>query len=463
MVLNYFNNIFSNKAFRDLGGIILSSLALLFWAFYNDYPLFFSSDTAMYLEAAFAKNVGPDRPILYGLFMYYISAKHSLWFVVIIQSLILSILFYCWFRYFSNSSNYLKYYLSFMVLISFFMGASFNASWLMPDIFAPISILSIGLLLFSSKLPKPVLIFLIILSIVSIAMHNSHLYINLGILLIFIVLYCFKTIRELLKKSEIKFNRLILITIIIISSTIFSSTINYFHNGGFKSSQGGTIFLMGSLVEMGIVDTYLGENCERKQFSICDYKDTIPNNFLWASNSPIYKTGGWIVSEDEYSEIVKDILTTPKYLKSVIWKSAIRTFSQFMHFDTGEATAATPRINQAFSRFYPNEYDKYYYAKQNQNKLNFNIVNHLQVIIFLFSIFIYVWFYHKKIELKYRLLILYILLSLIINAWVCGTFSGVYFRYQARVLWLIPLPIFLYIMNFHNSFSIKYFINNKKQ
>ncbi|GAO30514.1 hypothetical protein JCM15548_12791 [Geofilum rubicundum JCM 15548] len=431
---------------KDIGAIFLAAIMLCFWSIYNGYPLFFSSDTAMYLEAAFAKHVGPDRPILYGLFMYYISGQYSLWFVVIVQSLILSYSFYCWFRYFLPGENYLLFFLLYSAFVSIFMGASFNVSWLMPDVFTPLSVLSIGLIIFAPRLPRHVWVFLIGLSILGIAMHNSHLFVCLGLTLLLLAGYAFKSVREIYNLVGIKFSRIAIVIGLIITSAFFAASISYQYGGGFKSSRGGTVFLMGSLVEMGVVDIYLGENCSQKDYRICEYRDTIPNNFLWASNSPIYQTGGWAGSEAEYSAIVNDILTTPKYLKLVVWKSILRTISQFMHFDTGEATKATPRIDQGFRRFYPNEYDNYYKARQNQGELNFKLVNHTQVVIFLSCILLYALIYYKNgMSLKFRFLILFLLIALLINAWVCGTFSGVYFRYQARLLWLIPMPVFLFL------------------
>jgi len=448
-----FHTVFSpSSRAKDVLAVLIAALMLLFWALFNGYPLFFSSDTAMYLEAAFAQQVGPDRPILYGLFMYFLSFRYSLWLVVIVQALIVAYLFYLWFRYYSAGNGYLKYYLIFIGLIAFFMGASFNVSWLMPDVFAPIAVLSIGLMLFASSLPMYVWGFLSVMTIVGVAIHNSHLYICLGLVMIGLFGYVFGPIRKLLYGSGIKLKRLFLLVGLILFSALFSAYVNYVYGGGFSSSRGGKVFLMGSLVEMGVMDAYLGENCEHKNYRICAYRDTIPNNFLWASNSPIYQQGGWAGSEAEYSDIVGDILTTPKYLKSVVWKSVLRTFSQLMHFDTGEATLATPRIDMTFKRFFANEYDNFYNGKQNQGKLDFRFVNHCQMAIFMFSGFIYALvFYKNGMSMPIRTLILFILMALLINAWVCGTFSGVYFRYQARLLWLIPLPIFLFLSKYNRD------------
>jgi hypothetical protein len=449
-------NLIRTYPYNRLLTIASASVMLCFWAFYNTFPMTFNSDSAMYIEAAFNKIVEPDRPILYGLFIYYTSLQWSLWLVVLVQAFIVSLVIFYYFRYFTPVRNFAPYYLSFIAVVTFVMGGSFDVSWLMADVFTPVSLLCTGLLLFAGNLKTRDSVVISVLAVLGIAMHNSHFYIFLCLGLLLLAGFGIKAIREKYRMAGIKARRVMYIIALTMISNFFLSSVQYMLCGSFTSSRGGIIFLMGNLVEMGVVDTYLAENCELKHYTICQYKDTLPNNFMWASNSPMRKTGGWEGSKDEYTAIIKGILTTPKYLKTVVFKSILLGFKQFFYFDTGEAGMPTERVDMAINMYFPHEYSRFRQGWQCLGTLNFGWVNYIQTLIVgacLFC-FLLVFLYHK-LTIRYRMLILVILAGLIINAWVCGTFSGVYPRYQARLTWLMPLPLFLYAVEWMGMRELK--------
>jgi hypothetical protein len=256
----------------------------------------------------------------------------------------------------------------------------------------------------------------------------------------------FKRIRRLYKCAGISTAKIVLVFSLIILSNLFLGVVHYAYSGSFKSSRGGIVFLMGNLVEMGIVDKYLAENCSHKNYRICMYKDSLPNNFLWADNTPIDKTGGWEANQKEYSEIVADIISTPKYAMLLVYKSITYTFKQFFNYDIVDVGKPSVRVNNAVGAYIPGEFQMYTKAKQSKGSLSLSFVNFIQNVIVNFCLFLYLTILlYKRISLKYRFFIFFILVELLINAWICSTFSGVFPRYQIRVMWLLPLPLFLYI------------------
>jgi len=442
---------------------VCTAMVMLCWlAFHNRYPLVFNADTAMYIEAARSGIVGNDRPILYGLFMIFGDWKHSAWLVISIQSFIVSLLFFYCFKYFTPShlSNSLKLrvtYLMFITLISFGMGASFTVCWLISDVFTPVTIMSIGLLLFASHITKIDKIVISLIAIIGTGMHNSNFFIALGTLLVLIIILFNKQVRKIYTKIGLNNGRFAYLIILLIISNLLVRSIHYHYRGGFQSSRGGVFFFMGSLVEMGIIDTYLGENCGVKNYRICKMRDTIPNNFVWDTRSPFQRTGGWYskTNESEYTSIIKDIVTTPRYAKTVLIKSSLNTLKQFFYYDTGEAYRPWDRVNSAIYDAFPKEYLSYLESKQSKGQLDFTLINFLQKVVFGLCLFVYAIVFSKgKRNMPIVALTVFIILSLIINAWLCGTFSGVYPRYQSRVVWLMPLPIFLFILNPRNLESI---------
>ena len=448
----------NSTKFRLFITFVFSIMALLFFSFYNGYPLIFNNDTAAYLECAFYNYSYSDRPPAYGYLMYFVSVAKSLWFVVLAQSIIVAYVVLLFFKNHVKSINR-KLYLGLILTVSLFMGGSLEASWLMPDVFTGIGILCLGLLLFYQNLKLIDWLVLVILLMISIAVHNSHVYIYMGILLLLLVGWFFRVSREFYKYAGLKVNNFLELFVIVIVIYIGITTINYLNFGKGTNSRGGQVFLFANMVEMGLIDEYLAENCSSSNFTICQYKDSIPNNFLWEANSPIHKNGGWNGNEDEYSFIVKDILSNPKYLFPFIRKGVFNSLKQFFRFEIGyEINKSSERVDSAINKFYPIDYFYFYHDKQNNNKLKFQLINYTQKIIFSLSLLFYVYIlFYRKSAAQIKLLLIFIVVALVVNAIVCGVFSGVYARYQSRVVWLLPLPIFLYF----SQVIAKNRVNNK--
>jgi hypothetical protein len=303
-----------------------------------------------------------------------------------------------------------------------------------------------GLLVFVKALKIRDIIIITIISILSIGVHNSHFYICLCLLFLLLMGSIFNKVRKTYDIVGIKLKRLFLILLLIFCSQGCLGLVHYVFSGSFKSSRGGIVFLMSNVVEMGVMDIYLDENCGHKNYKICAYKDSLPNNFLWDVNSPIKKTGGWAANEDEYSVIVKDIMSTPRYLKTLVYKSAIYTVKQFFNYDMADISKAGDRVNNAVRDNYDDEYNGFLLSRENTNTMQVGFINFTQDVIVSICLIIYFFvLVNKKTSPRNRFFILFILSCLIINAWICSTFSGVFPRYQTRVIWMLPLPLFLHL------------------
>jgi len=453
------HDIHLRRKLNQLFSIVISALILCLVACYNTYPLTFNNDTGMYINSGFSGRVANDRPILYGLFIFFFSLQQSLWLVIFVQSLMVSTILFYYFKYFTCNINYIPYFIAFVGLISLCMAASFEVSWLMPDVFTSILILCLGLLIFKNDIIIRDLIVVSFLLILSIGVHNSHFFIYIGLCIIVFAGFLIKKTRKAHDNLNLNFKRLAFIISLGISSYFITGGIHYFYGGTFKSSRGGAIFLMSNLVEMGILDSYLNDNCAKHNFTLCAYRDSIPNNFLWEENSPIYKTGGWARNEKEYSTIIYNILTTPKYLKTFIFKSMVYTVKQFFNYDVIDINKPSDVINEAIMGNFNQEYNNFLRARQNNDKISFGLINFTQNIIVGICLFLYITILVlNKTTTEFKLLLIFILIALFLNAWVCSTFSGVFSRYQSRVTWLLPLPLFLHAM----SSPAFYFIFNRK-
>ena len=441
-----------NHSIQNFVLVLLGGIILCFMGFYNTFPYVFS-DCGTYIGSGFDLKVPLDRPIFYGLFIRHVSLLTSLWLVILVQGLMVSLILFYYFRYLSGTPRFRIYYIAFILFITFFTSASFHVSQLIPDVFTSVSILCLGLFLLVREMKTRDLIFTTIILIVAVAVHNSHFLISVLLLSLFTLLFLIGKFKKKAADLFISGKRILYTWSVVLFTFLMVCTVHYKLGGGFSLSRAGPVFLMGRIQNMGLLEPYLSENCDKHHYKICEYKGKIPGDFLWDyDSSPLYKLGGWESQSlrDEYTAIEKDILTTPKYAHLFLVKSIESAFTQFFCFSTGDASpqreGSPPYI--AISVHYPGSLQPYMASHQWTQTLNFAFINQSQEFILALCLLFYITCFIYPLKFKrYHRLILFILAGMFINAFVCGALSGVVERYQSRVIWLLPLPLFLIIAN----------------
>ena len=425
------------KRVETIALLILGAIFLCFLGFYNNYPLVYP-DTGTYIYSGFAGKVPNDRPITYGLFIRHTSLAETTWLVIFAQGLIISLLIFYVVEKIARPKNTLVMFLSIITFLVLFTGISTNVSQLIPDVFAPAFLLGLLILLFAKDLKRRDSVIVVLLSWLSIIVHNSHLMISAILFLTVVALV-------LLKVIIVPKKRIVLCGCLIVISCLSVPSIHYAYGGGFQYSKGGHMFIMNKLVEIGILDHYLKRNCDKKEYKICEYKDNIPTDFLWDyDNSPVYKTGGWEKNEREYKAIIQDIYTTPVYLKKIFVKHLSYMLKQFFSFNTGDTPVQNvgSHAHQVIEQYFNHELREYLLALQQRNGLDYDIKNITTRILFFVTLII-AFTLLKTGNQEQRRIILFILIALVINAFVCANLSTVVPRYQSRVVWLLPFIIFV--------------------
>lgn len=439
--------------------ISLCVLLLLLPAFYNGFPYFFNNDSAVYIESGCKFEAKPDRSIIYGIFVRYVSG-FSIWMVVVIQAYLLAILLFLCFKHFSTTPNFRPRYF-FCVLFITLMGAGFDVSWVMPDIFTSISILSLALLLFAKPLGKMKFIGISLIFCLSLIIHSSHIYIVILILLSIAAVLLFMLIwrKTFFLKDMLKIKMPYITGLVILCAFSTAFIHSKCKNGKFSSSLGASVFLMNNMIEMGIIDSYLSEYCWENNYRLCEYAGRMPNNFLWDPGSPLQKTGGWSkANQDEYLLIEKRILTHPKYLSLFLFKSALFTIKQFFNFDLDHAQKPTDYVRNTVAKYYPKENNRYRSSRQFLGRLNFFWLNYSQRLLFFLCAAFFICHIYNRQNRQLTYSLLFVFLSILANDIICSVFSGVYPRYQTRVIFLMPIPLFLYfssdaLVSFFNIFK----------
>lgn len=426
----------------------MACLSLMSPALQNGFPLLYS-DSATYILYGFWQGVPIDRPILYSLFLRHISLAYSLWFPVFAQSAMVLYLvfklFHCVFR--------LSYAYAIacvvVILLAFTTGLSNFSSQLMPDLFASLAFISVVLLLYYKNLSQWDKYFLPVLIVFFVACHLSNL--PLVLFLLFAIAFS-KALFPF--QHAISFSALFVLMVLTI---VCVPAINYLYDGNWYYSKSKHVFMSATLQRKGILYDYLSENCQNQNYMLCSSIDKLKTQdhtaYLWTEESALLDSaclaaGGWgncwAQKNTELGVIIKNALQEPKYLKRYLLGSIQDFWVQLFDFEIGHLTqqgknsAFLPIINNHL----PNDLGHFEKASQYQNDLFFHSVTRIQLVLVALSalgLLVLSFTLYKKQQRHFLILIALLILFLLANAAVCGILSTPVNRYQARVIWLLPL------------------------
>lgn len=437
--------------------LLVCTLLSCMVAFINKYPLVYS-DTGTYIDSGFQGFVPKDRPIFYGLFIRHISLASSLWYVVIAQGFLASWLLRLSLGIFFSG---FKRDLLLMLSIGFlccFTSYSHTVSILIPDLFTPLAILCILVLTLHNNLSRFTHFAVALLFLFCLCAQTSTL-MSISILLpvLLVVLY--------LKRNHPEysgyFRKAAKVGLYLALAFLLIPTLNYAFGKRFQFGTNSHIFIMGHMVESGVLEPYLKEHCAEKNWKLCRYQDSLVWDFIWNPASPVYKTGGWEANRKEYSSIIQDILLTPKYSTLLFQKSLEGTLKQYFTYEVTAYGAHVSNIAplDQIKWHYPHALREYFASKQNNNQYKTDVVNAIQLFLMPFCMLALYLFcsarcLRQRLPAALRISLLFFLLYTVINAFVTSTFSTVDPRFQNRLAWLFPFWLMV---------CIAYVLKDKKQ
>ncbi|WP_264520687.1 hypothetical protein [Flavobacterium sp. N1994] len=434
---------------------IIGTFTLLIPAFYNGYPLVYS-DTGSYLFNGMELTIPKDRPTMYGLFVHLFSLNFSLWLVIFMQSFIVFYVLWHVFKLATKPSIPKWFFILSMALMSWFTGLGWYTSQIMPDIFTIVTLCTLALLLFKKNHSRLQTIFFSILLIFAMNTHfSNYLIAILTIIILFII-----TRRNGIPnaKKEVSFRLPVLVTILAIA---VGSMTNFMVGSTFKLSQNSHVFLMGKMLDSGVLKSFLDDNCATKNYTLCDCKNTLPEtsrNLLWDTNSPLQKNGDWQNSEASYNEILVDIVTSPKHLSLFLYNDFCSSLTQLFQNEVGSGVISnwysdpTSPPYQAVAKYFPFELNQYKQSRQNTNlweqNLDLTLINFITFFLLIIAVIalIYVFFVSKigrQYTVQTQVIIYTILIGIITNAIVTSSLANVYDRLQARVSWALVFCLLL--------------------
>jgi len=445
-------------------------LVILIPSIINGYPILFS-DTGTYIMSGMESYVPIDRPVFYGLFLRVTSLWISLWFTAITQALLVILFILTVYKYIFGSRYAFRNTLISVALLSATTSLAYFTNHIVPDIFAAMVIMGIVLMVSSPKLPLWLSIILLVLLTIMNLSHFSNLLITTGLTVVALVGGLIFRRKNWLRERAMA---LLFLGILSLSGWILLPTVNYSMGEGFVSSKARNIFMMGNLIENGLMRSYLEETCEEKGYALCNYLDSLPDQtytFVWEYDSPLYDgdcmevtwVDCWLERDPEYGIIIEDMFARKGYLWKYIEISIRSSLTQIISYEiqSRRPEGVDSPVRYPMEKHLKRDYDRYISARQQQHDLHFKALSISQkvfvpIAFLLLVICNLVPGIRKRIPLTLRIFTLGIFLAVIVNAFVCATFSHFNPRYQSRVIWLIPMLAIGYLLQF-KDLGIKFF------
>jgi hypothetical protein len=432
-----------------MGAFILSLVAL-----YNGFPLVYS-DTGTYISSGFEMFVPMDRPIVYGIFIRIISMGLSPWLVIIVQNLLTSFIIFTTIK--TIIKEHQRRRVTHVVLIfvlTVFTGIGWYTNQLMPDYTTPLVILILFILLCNDRLTIFIKTILTVVLVYSFMAHLSHLLLGISFMLFSIIYFLAK--RKTMQNAFLK--RLIYCNVIVLMSWTTLSIINKVIDKEFSISKGSHVFLMAHMNDSGILQKFLCDHCHDENWNdhpLCKYKDSLPNDaagFIW-SGGIIDSCGGWKNSQPAFSRILSASISEPRYLVMNLYKFTQYGLVQLGQNEVGHGLTSyqntTPQ--EQIEKWFPLDLNNYQNSRQNRwngQTLRFEWINLFQQMLIIIScVILFITLLNHSIAVqineRIKLLLLFILLGILMNAMITGGLNSPYGRLQARVIWLLPFGTLL--------------------
>lgn len=406
-------------------------------ALWNGYPIVYS-DTASYIISGFHLETLIDRPITYGLFIRVCGFNGwSLWSVVLAQSLILAHVIGLSLKSIGIERSIAR--AAIIVPTALLTGLPFVCGQIITDVFTPVLLFTLYLLLLAKGLPKRTRNTLFALFLLSFAMHMSHVAITALILAVVLVAR-----RSLERRSfhSPSWSTLGMIVLLAVTGTLAMGT---------ALAKSKNSFFAARMAEAGILQRYLETHCGEVQFKLCGRLGSIPydaNDFLWDENTPLNVYANRQELEDELGRIARGSFSEPALAWMHVMAAASTIGIQFTRFAVGDGNGAFGKetvLNERISLFFPSEAEHFNSAQQmggtrfQEPLIVANTFYNTVMVLALATLTVFWAFQRKTLATgSASRLIGFLLLGMVLNLCVNAGLVMVADRFGTKTAWIVP-------------------------
>jgi hypothetical protein len=404
-------------------------------AIYNGYPLVYP-DTGGYIGL----NDNLLRSFFYNLFLAPALWAHTLWLVVVLQSLIAAHLLRLVLRVVFGLTSLLAV-LGVTVPLCLLSTIPWFTGFIMPDIFTGVLILALFLLVFCpSQLGAGEKTYLIALVVVAVTVHFSHIPLALGLLLVALIL------KVTMRKTNFLPSPSLWRGTIAVAVALMLLVANGYRSYGILTiSPSGYAFLLARLVADGPAVQYLRAHCPEENYALCAYLDQMPTDsdaFLWPADSPFRKVG-WVSGYRQEGQkiVIETVLHYPAQIGRLVLSNTFRQIPMINNWYGIVPYIDTSDPTDSIKAYFPGDFGAYASSRQNQNTLGLSRFNrlHLLVISLCLPLAAAVFYFYLK---RRRFVPLLFLISLAVayglSAFITAALAVPHNRYGSRLIWLLP-------------------------
>ncbi|HEV7266104.1 MAG TPA: hypothetical protein VGN83_14460 [Falsiroseomonas sp.] len=424
---------------------LIAGAALLAWpALLNGYPLVFI-DTVSYLNHTTRPEVPWDKTLAYGPFLHLFHWQVSLWPAVAAQALIASHLVWLAQRMVRLEATAAAH-----LLVCAALAALTSAPWflatLMPDALTALAPLCLLLLAFGA-LSRGEAVWVALVGALAVAVHLSHLPTALAML----------GLVALLARRAGPVLRAALPVALALGVLLGS---NAYAFGRVTLSPHGAVFLLARLQADGPAVSVMRDRCPGSGWHLCAFLDRMPidsDEFLWRGSSPLnshpdgsHRPMGGVIGAPEAREIVAATLRERPF--EVAAAMLRNTLAQLLMphvgdtlVDTYLSVSARRPIEAAFPTRELAAFDA---GAQMRGVLPARaapfLLPHIPILLLAaLAAPPLLWRAVRRRDLPRGALLAGALLALLANAAATGGLSKPHQRYEARIVWLLPLAVML--------------------
>lgn len=444
-----------NRAALSTVGVILAmAFIILVPALVNGF-VFTDIDSWSYMLTGIILQIPEDRPVYYSLFAAATGWGISPWPIAVAQCLLLATLIWHVARVLFGVTDF-RALLAIAALLTVASALPWYADYIMPDVFTAVLMIAAIVIGFRWDRLGPIergAYFVLVGACVS--FHYGNVMIALGANLVFavIALLGWRWEGRILPRI-IAFNGA---TLLAVAALVTATTVDH---GRVAMSSSSSTFYLARLLDDGSALKVLKTDCaaDAGKWVLCKELKTISDHadahkaglkgaewsttdfFMWAGGRD--RLGGFEVVEPEAPKIIAE--AWKRYPLEQAVATLTNGFSQFGSVWIGNLMEAQgqgqpyPTIVQIYGQDVGQQHLN---SMQQKNQLNFGLINIPAYALLAISVvfLLYAAARARKDERLWTYVTLALLFFLLGNAFVTGVFSGVFARYQARVIWLVPM------------------------
>jgi hypothetical protein len=432
-------------------GVALLALFFLGVALWNGFPLIFY-DTGAYILEGLGHVFLVERAPVYAELLYLAGGAYSLWPIVVFQALLTAYVILEVARS-EVPGLTLAQFLGIGTILTLLTGIAWYAGQVEPDCMTPLVVLGGWLLLFRQhRLGRGRSIVMTLITGLAVASHPSHLGLLCGLLLAAGLLKLAVRWRQgapgMLPDPSLRGGLAgLAVALLVIVAGNFAMT-----GKVFLVNKSGSVFVFARLMQDGIVKRLLDDACPPRgnaTYRLCDFRNRLKyraDAWLWGDST--FRALGGFSGRQQQQEDRRMILDSLKRYPFLHVRAAISdSVRQMLMFRTGDGIEPQEWVLEPeFRRMIPRQLNAYLGARQQMGLLRFNTLNLIHVPIGAISMLgLLLLIQHAGLLRRWDEAILpaMVLLALIGNAIICGTFSNPHDRYQSRVIWLPTLVLIL--------------------